>query len=148
MASKVKFSLSTWAIVILLIAVILDANIRDLVSPFWQQQQSNPLMLPILCAEQFKPKWNETTRLGYFYQQPQKSTFFADNRSARQLQLQYALAPHILDSRPEMIQVSPWVIGYFENEKTAESEAQTLAPELGLEVELACGQYILFRRVN
>ena len=62
--------------------------------------------------------------------------------------MQYVLAPLILDNRLEAIPDARWVIGYFENEKLAENEAQALAPVLGLEVDTICGNYVLFRRAG
>ena len=146
MPLKLKFDRRVYAIAILLIAVALDINFGDLISPFWQHKPASPLNQAIACARQFSPNWQETTRIGYFLNRPQARTFFTDNRSAYQLQMQYALVPHILDSRPETIQVSPWVIGYFTNDKIPESEAQALAPELGLQIETVCENYVLFRR--
>ena len=146
MPIKLNFNRRQWAVVILLIAVLLNANFANLVFPFWEQDQNNPLAPVIACAEQFSPYLQDTTRAGYFYDYPQNATFFADNRSAYQLQLQYALVPILLDSRPEIIQRSDWVIGYFANANLAESEAAALAPSLGLKIESLCGNYVLFRR--
>jgi hypothetical protein len=146
MRSIPKFDRRAIAIAILLIAVVLNVNLPDLVRPFWQRDQVNPLAQVHTCASQFASYLQDTTRIGYFYEFPRKATFFTDNRSAPQLQMQYALAPHILDSRPEIIQDSAWVIGYFENEKLAESTARALAPSLDLEIEAVCSNFVLFRR--
>jgi hypothetical protein len=148
MPNKLHLDRRIWAIIILLVALALNLDFHDLVTPFWRMEQQNPLLMASTCAEQFASRLEGVERIGYFYQQPQSSTFFADKRSTPQLQMQYVLAPSILDSRPEVVAESRWVIGYFENEKLAENEAQTLAPILGLQVESACRNFVLFRRAG
>jgi hypothetical protein len=136
----------TWALAILLLAVLLQANFQDLLTPFWKQTQPNPLAPIIACANQFLPFLQGEERVGYFYDHPSPATFFADNRSAYQLQMQYALVPILLDSRPEVVGESDWVIGYFENAKIALSLGQAQAAELGLEVASTCGNAVLLRK--
>jgi hypothetical protein len=146
MPFKPQFDRRSLAIVILLVAVLLTVNFSDLSKPFWQLAQTNPLSQVHSCAGQFSSYLKDTPRVGYFYEWPRYRTFFADKRSTPQVQMQYALAPIILDSNPEIIQELPWVIGYFENEKLAESKAQDLAPALGLEIEAVCRNFVLLRR--
>lgn len=148
MPSNLQLDRRAWAIVILLAAITLNSNAFEILTPFWKLKQDNPLIQVYICAEQFEPRLNETARIGYFYQQPQPVTFFADKRSTPQLQLQYVLVPRILDSRPEVIANAKWVIGYFENKKLAKNQAQALAPSLGLVVEKICSNYVLFRRAE
>jgi hypothetical protein len=138
----------TWALAILLLAVLLQANIQDLLTPFWKQTQYNPLTPVMACADEFLPFLSGEERVGYFYDHPSPATFFADNRSAYQLQMQYALVPILLDSRPEVVRESGWVIGYFEDAKMALSQAQAQAVDLGLEIAATCGNTVLMRKAQ
>jgi len=136
-------------------AVPLNVNFRDLTTPFWKlkKYQQNPLRLAYACVDQFGPRLKTASRVAFFYQQPHFTApyTFQDAISYpgadfRQLEMQYVLAPLILDNRLEALPDARWVIGYFQNEKLAENEAQTLAPVLGLEVDRICENYVLFRR--
>jgi len=134
-----------------LAVVPLNVNFRDLTTPFWKlkQYQQNRLRQAYACAHQFGPPLKTASRVAYFYQQPH---FTARNTlqgapDLRQLEMQYVLAPLILDNRPEAIPDARWVIGYFENEELHFLPA-ALASVLGLEVDTICRNYVLFRRAG
>jgi hypothetical protein len=134
-----------------LAVVPLSINFRDLTTPFWKlkQYQQNPLRRAYACADQFGPSLKTASRVAFFYQQPRFIAWntFQGAPDFRQLELQYALAPVILDNRLEAIPRARWVIGYFENEELHFLPG-ALASVLGLEVETICGNYVLFRRAG
>jgi hypothetical protein len=135
-----------------LAVVPLSANFRDLTTPFWKlkKYQQNPLRLAYACVDQFGPRLKTASRVAYFYQQPNFTArrwpdSFLDAKGLPQMQ--YVLAPLILDNRVEAIPDARWVIGYIENEELHFLPA-SLAPGLGLEVDTICGNYVLFRRAG
>lgn len=134
--------------VIFLLAVLLAPELATWRGPFWQIMQDSSLLNVSSCAAQFKPYLKKAERLAYFYEAPRKGFSITDNRIAPQLQLQYVLAPKVLDNRPEQLGQYPWVIGYFENQKIASSLAEAAALQLDVQVVKVCQNYVLFQRNN
>jgi hypothetical protein len=144
--ANIKYSRQSLAIVLLLAAVLTTQNLKSIVTPFWKAQQQNPLINAYVCGDQFKPALDQVEKVGFFYESPQPGFEIYDKRITPQIQLQYVLVPTVLDHRPEKLEEYQWVIGYFINEKLAETQANEIGPILGLQPKKVCLNYVLFER--
>jgi len=143
--SRPRSKRNLWA-ALFLFAALLFPELFSLFPPFWQVRGASSLASVSACADQFKPYLEKIDSLGYFYETPGLGLKITDNRHAPQLQIQYALVPKLLDNRPEQLEQYKWVIGYFQNEKVADSLGEAIAPGLGLQVKTHCQNYVLFQR--
>jgi hypothetical protein len=135
-------------VVSILLVVLFSQVLISQPNLFWQVVPNNPLLQARSCAALFKKEIEGQARLGFFYQQPQPGFTLSDPRIGAQVKMQAALAPQIIDQRPERLGKYERVIGYFENEKISAQLADQIGSQLGLKASRVCGNYVLFKRVS
>ena len=144
---KTLMSNRKWLSIVFIIGILSIQSFQMWSAPFWKVQPQSSLEITRTCSELFKPYINDVERIGIFYNSPDIGFKLDNKRVAPYVQLQYELAPQILDPRPSEILNQEWIIGYYEKDERVK-KADLIGGNLGYSVVDICNNYVLYHRVK